>query len=86
MLCFFVALFYYFCFMLVFFILSHLFRATLWSDTGKGLTPGLLYVMFSCGFVPSHMVSMVSCASWIVSIRDLCLLAYFSLNFISFVQ
>ena len=31
------------------------------------------------------MVSMVSRAAWIVSIRDLCLFAYFSLNFISFV-
>ena len=32
-------------------ILSRLFHATLWLDTGKGLTPDLLYVMFSCGFV-----------------------------------
>ena len=31
--------------------LSFLYCATLWPDTGKGLTPGLLYVMFSCGFV-----------------------------------
>ena len=43
--------FYNLCFMLVFFILSRLVHATLWPDTGIGLTPGLVYVMFSCGFV-----------------------------------
>ena len=66
--------------MLVFFILSRLFHATLWSDTGKGMTPCLLYVMFSCGFVISYMVSLVNCAAWSVSILNLCLLACVSLN------
>ena len=34
----------------------------------------------------SHMVSLVICAAWSVSMTDLCLLAYLSLNFISSVQ
>ena len=33
---------------LVFFMLSHLFIAALWSPAGKGLTFWLLFVMFNC--------------------------------------
>ena len=36
---------------LVFFMLSHLFIAALWSPAGKGLTSWLLFVMFKCVFV-----------------------------------
>ena len=36
---------------LVFFMLSHLVIAALWSAAGKGLTSGLFIVMFNCVFV-----------------------------------
>ena len=36
---------------LVFFMLSRLLIAVLWSPVGKGLTSGLLFVMFNCDFV-----------------------------------
>ena len=36
---------------LVFFMLSRLFIAALWSPAGKGLTSWLLFVMFNCVFV-----------------------------------
>ena len=36
---------------LVFFMLSRLFIAALWSPAGKGLTSWLLFVMLNFGFV-----------------------------------
>ena len=36
---------------LVFFMLSRLFIAALWSPAGKGLTSWFLFVMFNCVFV-----------------------------------
>ena len=36
---------------LVFFMLSRLFIAALWSPAEKGLTSWLLFVMFNCVFV-----------------------------------
>ena len=60
---------------LVFFMLSHLFIATLWSPAGKGLTSRLLFVMFNCAFVtfPCGILGQV----WylIVLIPDLCCLS-----------
>ena len=46
---------------LVFAMLSRLFIAALWSPTGNGLTPWLLFVMFSCGIVtfPSGILDRV---------------------------
>ena len=38
---------------LVFFMLSHLFIAALWSPAGKGLTSWFLFFMFNCVFVSS---------------------------------
>ena len=42
---------------LVFFILSRLFIAILWSPEGKGLTYWLLFVMFIVIVLLSHLVS-----------------------------
>ena len=36
---------------LVFFMLSRLFIAAVWSPAGKGLTSWLLFVMFNCVFI-----------------------------------
>ena len=62
---------------LVFFMLSHLFIAALWSPAGKGLTSWLVLVMFNCVFVtfPCGFLDQV----WylIVLIPDLCRLFYF---------
>ena len=58
---------------LVFFMLSRLFIAALWSPAGKGLASWLLFVMFNCVVVtfPCGILGQV----WylIVSIPDLCL-------------
>ena len=49
---------------LVFFMLSHLFIAALWSPAGKGLTSWLLLVMFNYFFLSlSHLVSWVRCGT-----------------------
>ena len=60
---------------LVFFMLSHLFIAALWSPAGKGLTSRLLFVMFNGVFVtfPCGILGQV----WylIVLISDLCCLS-----------
>ena len=42
---------------LVFFILSRLFIAALWSAEGKGLTSWLLFVMFIVILLFSYLVS-----------------------------
>ena len=61
----------------VFFMLSRLFIAALWSPAGKPLTSWLLFVMFNCIFVtfPCGLLGQV----WylIVSFPDLCCLSYF---------
>ena len=41
---------------LLFFMLSRLGIAALWSPAGKGLTSWLLFVMFNCVLSLSHMV------------------------------
>ena len=49
---------------LVFFILSRLFIAALWSPAGEGLTSWLLFVMFDCVILSLfHAVSWVRCGS-----------------------
>ena len=48
---------------LVFFMLSHLFIAALWSPAGKGLTSWLLFVMLDCVLSLSHVVSWVRCGT-----------------------
>ena len=50
---------------LVFFMLSRLFIAALWSPAGKGLTSWLLFVMFNCVFVTSNVVLMVRYGTWL---------------------
>ena len=59
---------------LVFFMLSRLFIAALWSPAGKGLTSWLMFVMFYVTF-PCGILGQV----WylIKSIPDLCRLSYF---------
>ena len=49
--------------------LSFSYCLLLWSDTGKGLPPGLLYVMFSCGFVtfPYRVLGQPCCLACIDS-------------------
>ena len=42
---------------LVFFMLSCLFIAALWSPAGKGLTSWLLFVMYNCVCVTFRVVS-----------------------------
>ena len=54
----------------VFFMLSRLFIAALWSPTGKGLTSWLLFVMFKCVLSLSHVVSCGQVWYLIVSIPD----------------
>ena len=63
---------------LVFFMLSCLFIAALWSPAGKGLTSWLLFVIFNCVFVT--FLCGILCQVWylIVSILDLCRLSYFA--------
>ena len=66
---------------LVFFTLSCLFIAALWSTAGIVMTSWLLFVMFNYVFVtfPCGILGQV----WylILSIPDLCLLSYFDLVF-----
>ena len=69
----------YLCYLcLVFFMLSRLFIAALWSHAGKGLISWLLFVMFNCVFVT--FPSSILCQVWylVVSIPDLCRLSYFN--------
>ena len=40
-----------------------LFIAALWSPAGKGLTSGLLFVMFIVFLLLSHVVSWVRCGT-----------------------
>ena len=67
---------------LVFFMLSRLFIAALWSPAGKGLTSWLLLMMFYCVFVtfPCGVLGQV----WynFVSFPDIChfLTLYSGLN------
>ena len=42
---------------LVFVMLSRLFIAALWSPAGKELTSWLLFVMFNCVLLLSHVIS-----------------------------
>ena len=62
---------------LVFFMLSRLFIAALWSPAGKGLISWLFFVMFNCVCVtfPCGILGQV----WylIESIHNLCRLSYF---------
>ena len=53
----------FFCFCLVFLMLSHLFIAALWSPAGKGLTSWLLLVMFIVFLLLSHVVSCGGCGT-----------------------
>ena len=46
-------------------VFSSLFNAALWSPAWKGLTSWLLCVMFVVFLLPSHMVSLVRCRSWL---------------------
>ena len=48
---------------LVFVMLSRLFTAALWSPEGKRLTSWLLFVMFFCNLVLSHLVSRDRCGT-----------------------
>ena len=69
----------HFCYLcLVFFMLSCLFIAALWSLAGKGLTSWLLFVMCICGFVTFPCGILGQVWYFIVSIPDLCRLSYFS--------
>ena len=65
---------------LVFYMLSRLFIAALWSPAGKGLTFWLFFVMLNCVFVtfPCDILGQV----WylIVLISDLCRLSYLPLQ------
>ena len=47
----------------VFFMLSRLFIAALWSPAGKGLTSWLLFVMFNCVLSYSHVVCWARCGT-----------------------
>ena len=62
---------------LVFFMLSGLFIAALWSPAGKGLTSWLLFVMFNCVFVCCLCGILGQVWYLIVSNSDLCRLSYF---------
>ena len=56
------------CFMFVFFILSCLFLAALWSPAWNGLTSWLfvwLVCDLNCVLSLSHMVSWVKCGTWL---------------------
>ena len=48
---------------LVFFMLSHLFIAALWSLVGKGLTSWLSFVLLNCFLSPTHVVYWVRCGT-----------------------
>ena len=62
---------------LLFFMISRLFIAALWSPAGKELNYWLLYVMFNCDFVPFPCRILSQVWYLIVSIPDLCRLSYF---------
>ena len=62
---------------LVFFMLSRLFIAALWSPARKGLASWLLFVMFNCVFVTFQCGILGQVWYLIVSIPDLCRLSYF---------
>ena len=62
---------------LVFFMLSRLFIAALWSPAGKGLISWLLFVMFNCVFVTFQCKILGEVWNLSVSIPDLCRLSYF---------
>ena len=64
---------------LVFVMFLHLFSATLWSPSGKGLTSWLSFVMFNCVFVTFQCGILGQVWYLIVSISDLCHLSYFKL-------
>ena len=69
---------------LVFFMLSRLFIATLWSHAAKGLTAWLLFVMFNC--VSVTLPSGILCQVWylIVLIPDFA--AFLTSNAFSLLQ
>ena len=52
-------------FCLLFFMLSRLFIAAMWSPAGKGLTSWLLFVMFNCVFVTFPCGTCIRIASWV---------------------
>ena len=64
-------------FCLVFFMISRLFIAVLWSPAGKGLTSWLLFVMFNCVFDTSPCGILGQVWYLIVSIPDLCRISYY---------
>ena len=57
---------------LVFFMLSRLFIAALWSPAGKGLTPWLLLVVLNCVFVRFPCCILGQVGYLIISITDHC--------------
>ena len=61
---------------LVFFMLSRLFIAAVWSPAGKGLTSCLLFVMFNCVFVTFLCGILGQVLYLIVSFPDLCRHSY----------
>ena len=61
---------------LVFFMLSRLLIASLWSPAGNGLTSWLLFVMFNCVFVPFRCNILDQVWYFIVSIPDRCCLSF----------
>ena len=66
---------------LVFFMLSCLFIAALWSPAGKGLTSWLLFVMYNCVCVTFPCCILSQLWYLIVSFLDLCPLSYFAIIF-----
>ena len=66
---------------LVFFMLSHLFIAALWSPAGKGLTSWLLFVEFNCIFVNSPCGILGQVWYLIVSIPNLRRLSFFTYTY-----
>ena len=72
----------HFCYLcLVFFMLSRLFIAALWSPAGKGLTSWHLFVMFNCVFVTFLCGILGQVWYLIVSNPYLCRLFYFAYIF-----
>ena len=63
---------------IVFFMLSRLFMAALWSPAWKGLTSWLMFWMFNCVFVTFPCGNLGQVWLLIVSIPDLCHLSYFN--------
>ena len=61
----------------LFFMLSRLFTAALWSPAGKGLTSWLLFGMLNCVFVTSPCGILGQVWYLILSIPDICGLFYF---------